>query len=283
MGLTGTAMLDQAMTLRKVRRLKVILLAVIAVAMVVLILVSMVHKGLSASPLFLPFPAILFTVLMAGMLMAVVAIVFNAVEITTVDTPGQRYLSAQHGYKVSLITGIIVMALVVVFVFLIPFVEDYISTIEHDDIDTTVVRTHDFFNVDEFDATYVDFLTLEVFDGAPLSYIIKVKDPSTSRYMDKEMGELTEGDQLELDLTEWPRGDYRIELWIEGTPTDQETEFEYRLDRYLNPEISISLTGFLGVIGVVNIVWGSIALVLMRRYEVESVGGLATFPEREDY
>ena len=281
--MTGSSMLDQALNLRKVRRLKLILLAAIAIAMVVLILISMSHKGLTASPLFLPFPAILFTVLMAGMLMTLVAIVFNAVEVLTADTPGQRFTSAQHGFKVSAISGAIILGLAITFVFIIPLVENYISTEESDILDTSTVRTHDFFNVDEFDSTYVDFLVLDNVAGAPLYYAIKSKDPSTSRYQEKETGQLSEGDQLKLDLKEWPRGDYRMEMWIEGTPTQEETEFLYKLERFLNPEISISLTGFLGVIGVSNIVWAVIAYVLMRRYEVESVGGLATFPELPGY
>jgi hypothetical protein len=272
-------MLDEAMTLRKVRRTKNLLLIVIAVAMIVLILVSMVHKGLSTSPLFLPFPAILFTVVMAGMLMAIVSIVFNGVEIVTSDTPGRRFLSSQHGHKVSRVTGVLVLILVIVFVLIIPLVENYISTEENDTIDTSLVRTHDFFTIDEFDATYVNVLSLQVFEGAPLLYTIKAKDPSTSRYTEKETGQVLAGDTLKLDLKDWPNGDYRIEMYIEGTPTETEAEFTYRLERFLNPEISVALTGFLAVIAVANIVWAVVTYLLMKRYEVESVGGLATYSE----
>jgi hypothetical protein len=269
-------MLDQALTLRKVRRTKTILLVVIAIAMVVLILVSMVHKGMTASPLFLPFPAILYTVLMAGMLMTIVSIVFNGVEIATADTPGQRFLSAQHGYRVSRVTGALVLILVIVFVLLIPLVETYISTEENDTIDASIIRTHDFFTVDDFDTTYVEELSLEALSGAPVLYTIKAKDPTTARYREKETGQVMDGDVLNMNLKEWPRGDYRIEIYIDGTPTDDTAEFTYRLERFLNPEISVSLTGFLGVIAVASLVWTVIAYLLMRRYEVESVGGLAT-------
>jgi hypothetical protein len=276
-------MLDEAMVLRKVRRTKNLLLVIIAIAMVVLIIVSMIHKGASGDPLFLPFPAILYTVVMAGMLMAVVSIVFNGVEIATADSSGRRFLSAQHGFKVSRVTGILVLGLVIVFVIIIPLVENYISTEENDTIDASLVRTHDFFTVDEFDATYVNKLTLEVFEGAPVLYTIKAKDPATSRYNEKDSGQVMAGDMLKLDLKEWPTGEYRIEMYIEGTPTDEEAEFTYRLERYLNPEISVALTGFLGAIAVANIVWAAVAYMLMKRYEVESVGGLATFPAQPGF
>ena len=264
------------MTLRKVRRIKNLLLVSIAIVMIILIVVSMAHKGMSASPLFLPFPAILFTVLMAGMLMTFVAIVFNAVEIFTADTPSQRFLSAQHGFKVSLWTGVIVLVLVIIFVLLIPWVETAVSTDERDDLDTTQVRTHTFELRDQFDATSVTDMVIENEGDTTIDYVIKAKDPSTSRFNEKDSGQVLGGDTEVIDLSEWPMGEYRTELSVEDSPSGGTTTFHYQIKRDLNPEIDIALTGFLGVIAVANIVWCVIAFVLMRRYEVESVGGLAT-------
>jgi hypothetical protein len=268
-------MLDQALNLRKVRRTKNLLLVAIAIAMVVLILVSLVHKGLAASPLFVPFPAILYTVLMAGMLMTMVSIVFNGVEIATGDSVGRRFLSAQHGFRVSRMTGALVLILVVVFALLIPFVEDYIATDEADTLNTTRVPQHDFESRDPFDVSYVYHLTLEVHQGAPLDWAIKTKNPDTSRYTEKERGRVQPGDKLTLDLKEWPRGEYRFEFYIEDDSTAEESEYTYHVERMLNAEISHALTGFLAVIAIAHIVWTAVAYVLMKRYEVESVGGLA--------
>ncbi len=277
-------MLDQAMSLRKVRRIKNLLLIGIVIVMFILIVMSMAHKGLTGSPLFLPFPAILFTVLMAGMLMTFVAIVFNAVEIATAESPSQRFLGAQHGFKVSVWTGAICLALVIVFIVLIPIVERTVSTEERDTIDTSIVRTHDFVTIDQFDATFVEDMNLENVEGETLQYVIKSKDPSTSRYNEKDSGQVLSGETVVLDLTEWPKGDYRIEMFIDENTMGGTTTFVYKLERNLNPEVGIALTGFLGVIAVANIVWFVIAFVLMRRYEVESVGGLASmFPSQDEF
>ncbi|UCC93740.1 MAG: hypothetical protein JSW25_03490, partial [Thermoplasmata archaeon] len=98
--MSGSPLLDQALTIRKVRRTKTILLGVTALVMVIVIIISMSHKGMSASPLFIPIPAIILIVMMAAMLMNFISIAFNAVEISTADSSGQRFRSAQHGRNV---------------------------------------------------------------------------------------------------------------------------------------------------------------------------------------
>jgi hypothetical protein len=277
-------MLDQAMVTRKVRRVKNLLLVAIAIAMVVLVLISMAHKGLSSSPLFVPFPAILYTVIMAGMLMSLVAIVFNGVEIVTNDTPGRKFLSAQHGFKVSMVTGVIVLFLALLFFFTIIWVQAYIATDEADTLDTSRVPQHDFESRDPFDVSYVYHLTLEVEEGADLEWAIKTKDPDTARYTEKERGQVLSGDTLTLNLKDWPRGEYRFEFYIDENSAIETSDYHYHVERFLNPEISHALTGFLAVIAIANIAWGAIAFVLMKRYEVESVGGLATgFPSQPGF
>lgn len=280
--MTGSSLLDQAMTVRKVRRLKLILLAVIAVGMVVLILVSLSHKGMTASPLFLPVPAILMTVLMAAMLMNFVSIIFNAVEISTSDTPSRRFLASKHGFKVSVWTGGLCIILVIMFAFAIPYVESEVSTHEIDTIDTGTGKEHEWFTIDDFDLTYAYEWSLEVSDGAPIDYTISALNTTSGRYEEKERGQVQEGNTKTIDLEPWPKSDYRTEIFTDGTPTDDTSDFDYQVKRRLNPELAIALTGFLGVIAVSSLIWAAVAYVLMKRYEVESVGGLAgTFPDDE--
>jgi hypothetical protein len=282
--LEETGLLDQALKLRKIRRVKRIIYVALLLLMVVLILLSLSHKGASTNPLFMPFPAILFIVIMTGMLLSIVAIVFNAVEITVADTPGQRFLTAKHGFVGAAITGVILIFLVILFALLIPWMEDYISTKEHETIDTSIVKTDDFFLVDDFDATFSEVLTLEAVQGAPLIFELYSKSTSSGDYELAEDGILEEGETLGIPLKDWPDGDYKIDLYTDGSPQSDETEFKYTIERKLNPELSTALVGLLGVIMVVNIVWAVIAFVLVRRYEVESVGGLATsIPLDEGY
>ena len=281
--MSGSQLLDQALTLRKVRRTKVILLGLTAVGMVVLILVSMSHKGMSGSPLFIPVPAIILIVLLSAMLMNFISIAFNGVEIATAESSGQRFRSAQHGRDVSKWTGGLCLVLVVLFFIVIPYVETEISTERIETIDTGTVKEHEWFTIDDFDLSYANKLTLELDDGAPLEYTIRAKNTDTGRYEDKESGQVLEGDSLVIDLTEWPKGDYMTVFWTDGTTETLESSYDYRLERALNPDLSLALTGMLGVIAISSIVWAVISHVLMKRYEVESVGGLATSYSDDSY
>lgn len=273
--MSGSQLLDQALTLRKVRRTKNILLGLTAIGMVIVIFISMSHKGMSASPIFLPVPALVLIVMMAAMLMNFISIAFNGVEIVTADSSGQRFRSAQHGRNVSRWTGILCLVLVILFFIAIPYVEDEISTHRVETLDTGTIKEHEWFTVDDFDLSYTDKLILEVTEGAPMDYTIRVKDTDSGKYEDKLSGQVQEGDALELDLTDWPRGDYMTVFWTDGTPDYEVSSYDYQVDRALNPDLSLALTGMLGVIAVSSIIWMAVAHVLMKRYEVESVGGLA--------
>jgi hypothetical protein len=269
-------LLDQALTLRKVRRTKNILLGVTALGMVILIIISMSHKGMSASPLFIPVPTIILIVMMSAMLMNFIAIAFNAVEIFTSDGPGQRFRSAQHGRNVSMWTGALCMILVLAFFFAIPYVEGQISTERAETLDTGTVKEHEWFTQDDFDLSFAEELYLEVEEGATMDYTLRAKNPNTGKFEDKEFGRVDVGDPLRIDLTEWPTGDYMTVFWTEGNPETYESSYIYKVERKMNPELSLALTGILGVVAVSSIIYAVVAHVLMKRYEVESVGGLAT-------
>jgi hypothetical protein len=262
--------------LRKVRRTKNILLGVTALAMVIVILISMSHKGMSGSPLFVPIPAIILIVMMAAMLMNFISIAFNAVEISTADSPGQRFRSAQHGRNVSKWTGALCLILVIVFFIVIPYVETEISPHRVETLDTGTIKEHEWFTVDDFDLSYTDELVLDVTDGAPMDYTIRVKNTNSGAYEDKLSGQIQEGDPLVLDLTDWPRGDYMTVFWTDGSVEAEHSSYDYQVNRLLNPDLALALTGILGVIAVSSIIWAVVAHVLMKRYEIESVGGLAT-------
>ena len=274
--MSGSPLLDQALTLRKVRRTKNILLGVTAIAMVVVIIISMSHKGMSASPLFLPIPALILIVMLSAMLMNFISIAFNAVEIVTADSPGQRFRSAQHGRNVSRWTGILCMVLVIVFFIAIPYVEGEISTHRVETLDTGTIKEHEWFTVDDFDLSFTEELILEVTEGAPMDYTIRVKNTNTGEFEDKLSGQVQEGNALELDLADWPQGDYLTVFWTDGTVDDDTSSFDYKVNRALNPDLGLALTGILGVIAISSIIWSVVAHVLMKRYEIESVGGLAT-------
>jgi len=274
--LSGSPLLDQALSLRKVRRTKNILLGVTALAMVIVIIISMSHKGMSGSPLFIPIPAIILIVMLSAMLMNFISIAFNGVEITTADTSGQRFRSAQHGRNVSQWTGVLCIVLVVVFFLIIPYVETEISTDRVETLDTGTIKEHEWFTVDDFDLSYTSELVLKVVDGAPIDYTIRVKNPNTGKFEDKLSGQVQEGDALELDLTDWPLGDYLTVFWTDGTPQTDESSYDYQVNRLLNPDLSLALTGILGVIAISSIIWAVVAHVLMKRFEIQSVGGLAT-------
>lgn len=274
--MSGSPLLDQALTKRKVRRTKNILLGITAVGMIIVILISMSHKGMSASPLFLPIPSIILIIMMSAMLMNFISISFNAVEIITADSPGQRFRSAQHGRNVSKWTGGLCLVLVILFFLVIPYVETEISTQRIETLDTGTVKEHEWFTTDDFDLSYTSELVLEVTEGAPMGYVIRVKNTNTGKYEDKLSGQVQEGNALELDLTEWPLGDYMTVFWTDGTPEEDESSYDYQVIRLLNPDLSMALTGLLGVIAISSIIWAGVSHVLMKRYELESVGGLAT-------
>jgi hypothetical protein len=109
-----------------------------------------------------------------------------------------------------------------------------------------------------------------------MDYTIRVKNTNTGRYEDKLSGQVQEGNALELDLRDWPRGDYMTVFWTDGTTEDDTSSYDYQVNRGLNPDLTLALTGILGVIAVSSIIWSVVAHVLMKRYEVESVGGLST-------
>ncbi len=273
--MSGSPLLDQALSLRKVRRTKNILLGVTALAMVIVLIISMSHKGISSSPLFIPIPAIILIALLAAMLMNFISIAFNGVEIATADSPAQRFRSAQHGRNVSMWTGALCIILVIVFFLIIPYVEGEISTKRVETLDTGTIKEHEWFTVDDFDLSYTDTLVLEVTDGAPMEYTIRVKDTSSGKYEDRLSGQVQTGDALELDLTDWPQGDYMTVFWTDGSSQTDESSYDYQVNRRLNPDLTLALTGILGVIAVASIIWAVVSHVLMKRYEVESVGGLA--------
>ncbi|NIP36056.1 MAG: hypothetical protein GWN18_13925 [Thermoplasmata archaeon] len=240
----------------------------------------MSHKGMSASPMFIPVPALILIVMMAAMLMNFISMAFNAVEIVTADSPGQRFRSAQHGRNVSRWTGALCIVLVIVFFIAIPYVEGEISTHRIETLDTGTIKEHEWFTVDDFDISYTQQLRLEVTEGAPMDYTIRVKNENTGKYEDKISGQVQEGDALDLELTDWPRGDYMTVFWTDGSVDDDTSSFDYQVNRALNPDLSLALTGILGVIAISSIVWAVVAHVLMKRYEIESVGGLtSTFDE----
>jgi hypothetical protein len=274
--LSGSQLLDQALTLRKVRRTKNILLGLTAIGMVIVIFISMSHKGISASPLFLPLPALILIVIMSAMLMNFISMAFNGVEMVTADSSGQRFRSAQHGRNVSRWTGVLCLILVILFFIAIPYVEGEISTHRVETLDTGTIKEHEWFTVDDFDLSYTDKLILEVTEGAPMDYTIRVKNTNSGKYEDKLSGQVQSGNALELDLTDWPQGDYMTVFWTDGTPSDDTSSYDYQVDRALNVDLSLALTGMLGVIAVSSIIWAVVAHVLMKRYEVESVGGLAS-------
>lgn len=274
--MSGSPLLDQAVSLRKVRRTKNILLGVTALAMVIIIILSMSHKGMSGSPLFIPIPAIILIVMLGAMLMNFISIAFNGVEIATADSSGQRFRSAQHGRNVSQWTGALCIILVIAFFFIIPYVETEISTNRVETLDTGTIKEHEWFTVDDFDLSYTDELVLKVTDGAPIDYTIRVKNPNSGKFEDKLSGQVQEGDALRLDLKGWPQGDYLTVFWTDGTAQDEESSYDYQVNRLLNPDLSLALTGILGVIAVSSIIWAVVSYVLMKRFEIESVGGLAT-------
>lgn len=274
--MTGPSLLDQAMTLRKVRRTKNILLGVIAIGMVIVLLISLNHKGVSTSPLFLPVPAIILVLMMGAMLMNFTSIAFNATEMFTADTPGQKFRSASHGFKVSLWTGGLCLVLVIFFVVAMPWVETQISTYRDEALTPGTIKEHEWFTIDDFDLSYAFELSLDVVDGAPMEYTVRAKDPDTGRYSDKLSGRVTEGEPLVIDLTEWPKGEYMTVFWTDGSAGESASSYIYRVDRVINSELKVALTGILGVIAISGILWGVVTYVLKQRFEVESVGGLAT-------
>lgn len=276
-------MLDQALTLRRVRRTKNILLAIVGIGMIVLILVSMAHKGVSSSPLFVPIPAIIFIVLMGAMLMNFVSISFNAVEMSTSDSPSQKFRSAQHGFKVSAWTGGLCLILVLFFALLaVPYADQALPTEINETLGVGTIKEHEWYMKDPFDLTYASELSLEVVEGSSMEWVIRAKDTETGKYEDKDSGQVLSGDKLVVDISDWPTGDYKTVFWTEGESGDNTSEFVYVLSRDINSDLTSALTGLLAVIAISSIIWAVVAYVLMKRFEVESVGGLAgTLPEDE--
>jgi hypothetical protein len=275
----GAGMLDQTMRQRRIRFAKNLLNAGIAVLMVVLIIVVFGHKGGSLSPTFLPLPAIILVVVLCGLLMNMVSIIFNAAEVAVVDTPGRRFLVLQHGMRVARATGIILLVLYIVFLLLIPYVETAMSTKERSAIDLTTIKVDTFDNIDDFDAEFAERIAIDVKGGPEVHYTLYYKDAETSTFVEKNASVVLSGTLGTIPINDYPRGEYKLELFIEDTGQGTESDVVYMVDRKVNPDLRTALTGLLLVIAIANLVWTVACYVLMRKYEVESVGGLADAEE----
>ncbi len=274
-------MLDQTMRQRRVKRVGTVVQVLIVLLMIVLIVLAYQHKDGSVSPLFLPFPAIILVVVMCGFLMNVVSIIFNAAEIGVVDTAGRRFMVAQHGMRVARATGIIVLILFIVFFLLVPYVETAISTDEQEVIDLTTIKVDTFDNIDEFDAEYAERVIIEVKSGPEVHYALYYKEPATNTFEEKNVSVVPSGTACSIPIKDYPRGEYKVELFIEETGNGTESDTVYKIERHINPDLELALTWFLLVIAIANIAWTVVTYVLMRKYEVASVGGLADLPEFE--
>jgi hypothetical protein len=274
-------MLDQTMRQRRVKRVGTVVQVLIALLMIVLIVLAYQHKDGSISPLFLPFPAIILVVVMCGFLMNVVSIIFNASEIGVVDTAGRKFMVAQHGMHVARATGIIVLILFIVFLLLIPYVETAISTDEREPIDLTTIKVDTFDNIDEFDAEYAERVIIDVQSGPDVHYALYYKESATNTFEEKNVSIVPSGTAGYIPIKDYPRGEYKVELFIEESGNLTESDVIYKIERHINPDLGLALTWFLLVIAIANIAWTVVTYVLMRRYEVQSVGGLADLPEFE--
>ena len=273
----GAGILEATMKQRRVRRVKNIINIAIALVMVLLVFLVFKHKEGSFSPVFIPLPGVIMVIIMGGMLMNIVSIIFNGTEIMVSESPGRKFMSAQHGMRVARVTGVIVLIMFILFMLLIPYVEDYISTDEREPIDLSVIKVDKFENVDDFDVEYAKPLSIEVKSGPPVFYNLYFKDLDTGTWGDepKQNGSVPSNTTFNLPIDKFPRGEYKIELFIEGGPEGTQSDLVYRIDRHVNPDLKVSLTTFLLIIAIANLAWTVVTYVLMRRYEVQSVGGLA--------
>ena len=278
----GTGLLDQTMRQRRVKRVGTVVQVLIALLMILLIVLVYQHKGGSVSPVFLPFPAIILVVVMCGFMMNIVSIIFNAAEIGVVDTAGRRFMVAQHGMRVARATGIIVLILFIVFLLLIPYVETAISTNEHEPIDLTTIKVDTFDNIDDFDAEYAERVLIDVKSGPDVHYALYYKEGATGTFEEKNVSIVPSGTVGSIPIKDYPRGEYKVELFIEESGNMTESDVVYQIERHINPDLELALTWFLLVIAIANIVWTVVTYVLMRKYEVESVGGLSDLPEFEN-
>jgi len=275
--LEGAGILEATMKQRRVRRVKNIINVAIALVMVLLVFLVFKHKEGSFSPVFIPVPAIIMVIIMGGMLMNIVSIIFNGAEISVSESPGRKFMTAQHGMRVARVTGVLVLVMFILFTLLIPYVEDYISTNEAEPINLSTIKVDTFENVDDFDVEYAKPLSIEVRSGPPVLFNLYFKDIDTGSFGDvpKQNGSVPSNTTFKLPIDEFPRGEYKIELYIEGGPEGTQSDLVYRIDRHINPDLRVSLTTFLLIIAIANLAWTVVTYVLMRRYEVESVGGLA--------
>jgi hypothetical protein len=218
-------------------------------------------------------------VVLCGLLMNMVSIIFNAAEVAVVDTPGRRFLVLQHGMRVARATGIILLVLYIVFLLLIPYVETAMSTKERSAIDLTTIKVDTFDNIDDFDAEFAERIAIDVKGGPEVHYTLYYKDAETSTFVEKNASVVLSGTLGTIPINDYPRGEYKLELFIEDTGQGTESDVVYMVDRKVNPDLRTALTGLLLVIAIANLVWTVACYVLMRKYEVESVGGLADAEE----
>jgi|MudIll2142460700_1097286.scaffolds.fasta_scaffold29551_2 hypothetical protein len=274
-------MLEQTMRQRRVKRVGTVVQVLIALLMIALIVLAYQNKDGSVSPLFLPFPAIILVVVMCGFLMNVVSIIFNAAEIGVVDTAGRKFMVSQHGMRVARATGIIVLILFIVFLLLIPYVETAISTDEREPIDLSTIKVDTFDNIDEFDAEYAERVIIDVQSGPDVHYALYYKESATNTFEEKNVSVVPSGTVGYIPIKDYPRGEYKVELFIEESGNLTESDVIYKIERHINPDLELALTWFLLVIAIANIAWTVVTYVLMRKYETASVGGLADLPEFE--
>jgi hypothetical protein len=275
--LEGAGILEATMKQRRVRRVKNIINISIALVMVLLVFLVFKHKAGSFSPVFIPLPGIIMVLIMGGMLMNLVSIIFNGAEISVSESPGRKFMTAQHGMRVARVTGVIVLVMFILFTLLIPYVEDYISTDEREPIDLSIIKTDTFDNIDDFDVEYAKPLTIEVASGPPVLYNLYFKDLDTGTFGEepRQNGSVPSNTTFNIPMDRFPRGEYKIELWIEGGPEGTQSDLVYKIDRHINSDLKVSLTTFLLIIAIANLAWTVVTYILMRRYEVQSVGGLA--------
>jgi len=175
-----------------IRRVKGIILIVLLLLMIVLMYVQYQSamepfQGKTYKP-WLPMEAILQSILLMGFIMAIVGIVFKAVEIKVSETGSQKYLLAHSSMKAA-ITTVVIAAVFAILLYVIPTTPETADILNSETTRNLAFGefTYEFSSADEFLISDTTSVGWQVKGGAKINGTIYPKNEYEQGHLDKEV------------------------------------------------------------------------------------------------
>jgi len=249
-----------------IRRVKGVILIVLLVLMIFLMYIQYTaamepFNGKSYKPI-LPLGPILESLLLIGFIMAIVGVVFKAVEIKVSETGSQKYLLAHSSMKAA-ITTLIIAAVFAVILYVIPTLPE-----TKDILNSTDTRnleygefSYQFASSDEFLISDTKAVGWQVQGGAKINGTIYPKNEYEQGHMDKEVRDANSDlrypggtDRYRYDK-ELPYGKYL--LVVNNDNTNQPTT-KFTVERKIKDSVINMLLMFCILFLILEAVWAGV-------------------------